>query len=442
VHVNATNWLTLYCWHPKRGAEGIEAVGVVPRFSGRAMHDRWTSYDRYSCVHSLCGAHLIRDALFVAEQEKQPWAQAMVEHFRRMVQITNHWRAQGARHLPASVRTSLLAEYFAILAFGYASHTAQAPPPKSAGRKKQDPSKNLLDALLLRVEQVLAFLDDLSVPFTNNLAERDLRMSHPSNRRFRGPSAVPKGSVPFAPFAATSPPGACKAALCLMPCEPSLLALPSLSHGHLSSYEGTMPTHKKERTTPETKHGTLESSVPSMPTPEEFHRYLRAQIRGATRIVMEEVMREELERFVGAAWGECTPERKGYRNGFYTRDLATTSGPIEDLKVPRDREGEFQTQIFDRYSRYEQPVAEGLTQMFVSGTSTHKVGEVAQTLMGVAPSASTVSRLNQTLTEQFEAWRVRPLLAHYRILYLDGIHFTVRHGTKTDSTIILTDTPV
>src|SRR6266702_4245968 len=76
--------------------------------------------------------------------------------------------------------------------------------------------------------------------------------------------------------------------------------------------------------------------------------------------------------------------------------------------------------------------------MFVSGTSTHNVGKVAETLMGVAPSASAVSRLNQTLTEQFETWRERPLLTHYRILYLDGIHFTVRHGEKTDSTIILT----
>ena len=58
--------------------------------------------------------------------------------------------------------------------------------------------------------------------------------------------------------------------------------------------------------------------------------------------------------------------------------------------------------------------------------------------MGVAPSASAVSRLNQTLTEQFEAWRERSLLSHYRILYLDGIHFTVRHGTQTDSSMILT----
>ena len=74
--------------------------------------------------------------------------------------------------------------------------------------------------------------------------------------------------------------------------------------------------------------------------------------------------------------------------------------------------------------------------MFGSFTSTHKVGNVAEKLMGVAHSA--VSRLNQTLTEQFETWRERSLLTHYRILYLDGIHFTVRHGGQTDPTIIFT----
>lgn len=94
--------------------------------------------------------------------------------------------------------------------------------------------------------------------------------------------------------------------------------------------------------------------------------------------------------------------------------------------------------MFEGYNRKAPEVAEALTEMFVSGVSTHKVGAVAEKLMGGAPSASAVSRLNHTLTEQFEMWRERPLLAHYRILYLDGIHFTVRHGEKTDSTIILT----
>ena len=200
-----------------------------------------------------------------------------------------------------------------------------------------------------------------------------------------------------------------------------------------------MPVPKKKGIT--SNNNLLPSSEqasPSLPEQQTFHEHLRALTRSAVRVVIEEVMREELKQFLGAAWGESTPERKGYRNGTYTRDLATSSGPIEDLEVPRDREGHFHTHVFDRYNRYEPQVAEGLTQMFVAGVSTQKVGEVAQTLMGVAPSASAVSRLNHTLTEQFEAWRERSLHAHWRIVYLDGVHFTVRHGDQTDSTIILT----
>lgn len=195
-----------------------------------------------------------------------------------------------------------------------------------------------------------------------------------------------------------------------------------------------MPAHKKNDTTPERKLAT-EADLPGQ---QEFHQHLRSLIRGATRVVMEEIMREELTQFLQAEWGEITPARKGYRNGSYTRDLLTSTGQIEDLSVPRDREGAFQTQAFERYSRYEPQVAAALTDMFVSGTSTHKVGEVTKTLLGTAPSASTVSRLNQTLTEQFDAWRVRQLQPHYRIVYLDGIHFKIRHGSQCDSSIILT----
>lgn len=199
-----------------------------------------------------------------------------------------------------------------------------------------------------------------------------------------------------------------------------------------------MPAHKKKTTTSSSPEATSTVSSAELLKPETFHQYLRAEIRHATRLVMEEIMREELSGFLGAKWGECTSERKGYRNGFSTRDLMTTSGPIEDLNVPRDREGQFHTQAFEQYRRYEPQVAEGLTQMFVAGTSTQKVGEVAQKLLGVAPSASAVSRLNQTLTQQFEAWRQRPLQTHWRVVYLDGIHFKIRHGEKCDSSIILT----
>src|SRR5256712_5249634 len=199
-----------------------------------------------------------------------------------------------------------------------------------------------------------------------------------------------------------------------------------------------MPVAQKKPITSKSSVSMPESSSPVLPEQEEFRQHLRCLAVSAVQVLIEQVMREELEQCLGASWGECPPTRRGYRNGSYTRDLVTPTGRIEDLKVPRDREGEFHTQAFERYNRNAPEVAEALTQMFVSGVSTHKVGEVAEKLMGVGPSASAVSRLTHTLTEQFETWRERPLLAHYRILYLDGIHFTVRHGTQTDSTMILT----
>jgi putative transposase len=199
-----------------------------------------------------------------------------------------------------------------------------------------------------------------------------------------------------------------------------------------------MPVSQKKRTTAENAPSMAEQPSLQMPEQQEFHQHLRALAQSAVRTVLELVMRQELDAFLGAAWGECSPKRKGYRNGSYTRDLVTSSGRLENVTVPRDREGQFHTQAFERYSRYEPHIAEGLTQMFVAGTSTHKVAEVAQTLLGVAPSASTISRLNQTLAQQFEAWRERALQAHWRILYLDGIHLSIRHGDKADSTLILT----
>lgn len=199
-----------------------------------------------------------------------------------------------------------------------------------------------------------------------------------------------------------------------------------------------MSAPKNKGTISNREPGEEKQATPSLPDQHTFHEHIRALTRDAVRAVIEAVLREELTQLLGAAWGEQTPERKGYRNGTYTRDLATSSGLLEDVKVPRDREGRFQTQVFDRYQRYEPQVAQGLTQMFVAGVSTQKVGEVTQTLMGVAPSSSAVSRLNQTLTQQFEQWRERRLQEHWRILYLDGIHFTVRHGDQTDATILLT----
>ena len=96
-----------------------------------------------------------------------------------------------------------------------------------------------------------------------------------------------------------------------------------------------MPASKKKGTTPQSVLSKSEPSAPLLPEEQEFHQHLRALAQSAVRTVLELVMREELEAFIGAAWGECSPKRKGYRNGTYTRDLATATGRLEEIKVRR-----------------------------------------------------------------------------------------------------------
>lgn len=188
-HVNATPWLTLHGWHRKRGQKAMDSIGIVPHSEGRAIHDRLSSDDYYPYTQSVCGAHLFRDCVFVAEHDQQSWAQAMDELLLRMRQATKQWRASGTKAVPKAERDTLLLQYCEVLQQGFAAHCQlsppeTAPPPLSAagtrskkrGRPQKDDAKHLLDALLKRAEQVRASLDDLSVPLTRTLAERDLRM--------------------------------------------------------------------------------------------------------------------------------------------------------------------------------------------------------------------------------------------------------------------------
>ncbi len=196
-HVTANQWLTFYAWHRKRGQEAMNEIGILPDYRGRLIHDRWLSYDGYSCEHSVCGAHLLRDCLWVAEHDQQPWAQAMHDLLLCMLQTAEQWRARGAKAVPRAERDGLVVQYFELLQQGFAAHHQLAlSPPKKQGRPKQSDAKNLLDALLKRAEQVLAFLDDLSVPFTNNLAERDLRMLK-VQQKISGTFRSEKGATAF-----------------------------------------------------------------------------------------------------------------------------------------------------------------------------------------------------------------------------------------------------
>jgi transposase len=171
LHIASTAWLTFYRTSAKRGSLLANVTGIV-------VHDHWKPYDTMTGVlHALCNAHHLRELKALIEIEKEDWAHKMQRLLRRACHLTNLARAQS---LP--LRPSLIALieqcYDGILASGLAFHDAQ-PALTKAGRRGRTPRRvghNLLRRLSTRKEDVLRFLNDRDVPFTNNLAEQDGRM--------------------------------------------------------------------------------------------------------------------------------------------------------------------------------------------------------------------------------------------------------------------------
>jgi len=149
--------------------------------------------------------------------------------------------------------------------------------------------------------------------------------------------------------------------------------------------------------------------------------------------ILNQILQAEMTEHLGAEPGEETDDRLGYRNGSYERKLTTRVGTIE-LEVPRDREGTFQTALFQRYQRSEKALVLTLMQMVVQGVSTSRVKEITTELCGREFSKSTVSRLAQDLDEQVQAWAERPLEQEYPFLMLDAMQLKVRRQKAVRST--------
>ena len=177
LHVASTDYLTYYGVHPKRGQDGMKAIGILPAFAGRAVHDGWQSYFVFdNCQHALCNAHHLRDLLFVVEQYEQKWAEEMI---LLLLDIKTEVDAAptDSMSLPSERLVYFEQRYDKLIERGLeANPPPDDPPPKQRGRKKQSPPKNLLDRLQKYKPQALAFMYDFRVPFDNNLAERDVRM--------------------------------------------------------------------------------------------------------------------------------------------------------------------------------------------------------------------------------------------------------------------------
>lgn len=180
-----------------------------------------------------------------------------------------------------------------------------------------------------------------------------------------------------------------------------------------------------------------DDTTADLPSQEEFRAALRLEAQAAVRVIIEQAMREELTQLVQAEPYQRSQQRGGHRNGYYERDLVTAFGTLKDLRVPRDRAGEYQTQVFDRFERYEPEVREAITAMFVAGVSQGRVAEVTRPLLDAAPSATTVSRIAKDLQAECDEWRQRLLAAHYGVILIDGVYMPIVHGEKADETPIL-----
>ena len=156
----------------------MDAAGTLVEYPGVSVHDGWKSYAGYPCQHALCHAHLLRELLFLAEQQHQEWAVRLTALFLVMKQLTEQARQRGEDALRPALRLVVWRQYRQILAEGFASNPVrQRDGPPQRGKVKQSDATNLLLRLQEQEEAVLLFLDDLRVPFDNNLAERDIRMT-------------------------------------------------------------------------------------------------------------------------------------------------------------------------------------------------------------------------------------------------------------------------
>jgi transposase len=159
----------LYRLHAKRGYQALYDLNLLSHFTGTLVHDGWQAYMQFNrCEHALCGAHFLRDLVFLAEEHGQQWA---LELKTVVLDAKAAVERRGARVNCVEFEK----RYDAAVAEGWSQNPLSAPP---AGRKRVAKTKSqaLLQRLVDQKALILAFLRDPDLPFDNNQAERDIRM--------------------------------------------------------------------------------------------------------------------------------------------------------------------------------------------------------------------------------------------------------------------------
>jgi putative transposase len=155
------------------------------------------------------------------------------------------------------------------------------------------------------------------------------------------------------------------------------------------------------------------------------------------RNLLQTCIKEEFREFIGADVYQRSDARRGLRNGSYERTLKTRVGAIT-LHVCRDRDGEFKTELFDRYQRSEKALVLTIIDMYLEGVSTRKIGSIVEELCGFSVSKSQVSELTKKLDTDVHAWRMRPLVTTYLYLLFDARYEKIRENDRVVSKAFVT----
>jgi transposase len=199
LHTTSSETHTLYGLHAKRGSQAIEEIGILPHFSGIAIHDGYSPYWKYrenGITHGLCNAHHLRELTYVHELETLPlrsssgsapsptahWALGMKTLLQETLHEQHLCLAQGQDPFQEMKwMEQVESNYRKLLALGYRSYDRRIPrkarPPRAGPKQKKEPGFNLLLRLHFYQKETLGFLRNQRIPFTNNLAEQDLRMA-------------------------------------------------------------------------------------------------------------------------------------------------------------------------------------------------------------------------------------------------------------------------
>jgi len=167
LHVTSNEKLTHYGIHPKRGADAMEEIGILPQYNGTMVHDHWKSYFRYSeSDHALCNAHHLRELKYIHEVQGLRWAKEMSNLLLTVYSKKENAIKKGRSCFYSKTKKRIINYYKEILQKGRREQSVR-------GTKD---SKNLLRRLLHYQKETLLFMEDFKIPFTNNQAEQDIRM--------------------------------------------------------------------------------------------------------------------------------------------------------------------------------------------------------------------------------------------------------------------------